>query len=366
MQVRHFLPTLFLLVSLSALAASEKPAPAEDFSRYHTADELWTRLEELRKEPATKPATREEYLVAVKQWFVGQQRAADAFLKKYPTDARRHSAQITSLQCLLQLSRLDGATPANPAAVRGQLDAILAAGDAPDEVKGEASYIRASLLIEQLSADKPETIATFLRAADEFLAKYGTHRLAPDIRQAQFDVATQATTPEADAALKKLADGEDERVAMLAGRMFTKRRVMKEFSTKPLELKFKATDGTEVSMEKLRGKVVLVDFWASFCAPCIAEMPKLAVTYHLLRDKGFEIVGISLDQEKESMEAVLSKFRIEWPQYFDGLGFRNTISSAFGIESVPTSFLVDRKGMVRAMNLPGEELPRAVEKLLAE
>jgi thiol-disulfide isomerase/thioredoxin len=112
--------------------------------------------------------------------------------------------------------------------------------------------------------------------------------------------------------------------------------------------------------------VVLVDFWASWCGPCIGEMPNVVSTYQKLHGKGFEILGISLDQDKAAMEAALTKHEMTWTQYFDGAGWQNKISSAFGIQSIPAAWLIDKKGMLRETGLRGEALGAGVEKLLAE
>ncbi len=142
-------------------------------------------------------------------------------------------------------------------------------------------------------------------------------------------------------------------------------KVASEIKTKPLELKFTAVDGTEVDISKLKGKVVLIDFWATWCGPCVAELPEVLAIYKELHDKGLEIVGISLDQEKEKLESFTKEKGMTWPQYFDGKGWENSISSRFGITEIPTMWLVDKKGMV-VNTTAGLGLKENVEKLLAE
>ena len=141
--------------------------------------------------------------------------------------------------------------------------------------------------------------------------------------------------------------------------------VMAKLKTQPLDLKFTALDGTEVDLAKMRGKVVLIDFWATWCGPCVQEVPNLVKAYENLHSKGFEIVGVSLDQDKAKLESFLKEKGMTWPQYFDGKGWQNEISSRFSIQSIPAMWLIDKKGMLVSTSAR-PNLAEQVEKLLAE
>lgn len=134
---------------------------------------------------------------------------------------------------------------------------------------------------------------------------------------------------------------------------------------KSLDLKFSAIDGRAVDVQSMKGKVVLVDFWATWCGPCLEELPNVKAAYQKLQAKGFEIVGISLDRKKDDLTKMIADEKIPWPQFFDDSGEGNRFAQQFEVESIPTMWLVDKKGLLRDLNAR-EDLAGKVEKLLAE
>lgn len=124
--------------------------------------------------------------------------------------------------------------------------------------------------------------------------------------------------------------------------------------------------GKPLSAARFKGKVVLVDFWATWCPPCRAELPNVIKTYEKHHSKGFEIIGISLDKDKKTLEGFIKDRDMTWPQYFDGLAWGNKLAGKYAVQSIPMTFLLDREGKIIAKNLRGEDLESAVEKALAK
>lgn len=138
-----------------------------------------------------------------------------------------------------------------------------------------------------------------------------------------------------------------------------------KFLGQPMDIRFNAVDGRDVDVSQMRGKVVLVDFWASWCPPCVREIPVIKSAYETLHGRGFEVVGISLDDDKKELLSMLAKERIEWPQFYDPKGGEHRFAKQFGIEEIPVMWLLDKSGKLRDIDAT-ENLREKVEKLLAE
>lgn len=140
-------------------------------------------------------------------------------------------------------------------------------------------------------------------------------------------------------------------------------KLMSDLKGKPIDLKFTAIDGTEVDLAKLRGKVVLLYFWATWCQPSYEGLPNVMATYKKFHDQGFEVVGISLDQNKDDLLKFTKENGMTWPQYFDGQGWSNKISTRFDVHFIPTMWLLDQKGVLVTVD-GGDNLEGQVGKLL--
>ncbi len=126
-------------------------------------------------------------------------------------------------------------------------------------------------------------------------------------------------------------------------------------------------DGSTLKLADYRGKVVLLDFWASWCGPCVAEMPNVIAAYEKFHEKGFEIVGLSLDDDRPALDAFLAEHPgMKWRQVFDGKAWESEPALLYGVDAIPFTLLLDREGNVIAKDLRGEDLAAEIGKQLGE
>jgi len=121
-------------------------------------------------------------------------------------------------------------------------------------------------------------------------------------------------------------------------------------------LEFEALDGRSVDTDELRGKVVLLDFWATWCGPCIKKLPELLELHQAYSEHGLVVIGISLDTDRDALESFLEEEELPWAQHFDGKGSESPAVDRFGVRAIPSLWIIDKKGVIAAVDPadPGE------------
>jgi thiol-disulfide isomerase/thioredoxin len=287
-----------------------------------------------------------------------------SFRKLFPNHSLRWSVLLQEASALEIRKELELPLPKDARPTLEIYSEIIAAADAPAGVKAQASTARLVAEVDVV-ADKKLPFTEWEKQFAEHMKAFPDHQDNVTLVEIRLQLTQDFAVERLPAVLEELAKNTNADIASMAKEWIENTKAMTALKSKPLDLKFKAVDGSDVDLEKMRGKVVLIDFWATWCGPCMAEVPNVVKTYERLKEKGFEIIGISLDQDEGELKRVIKAKKMTWPQYFDGQGWANTFAKRFGIDGIPTMWLVNKQGVVTDTDAR-KGLADKVEKLLAE
>lgn len=182
-------------------------------------------------------------------------------------------------------------------------------------------------------------------------------------------IAIQALEPDKYAEVYKALDEglskqyPNERSVMMFHDVVTKMLATTAGQTAP-EILLPTPEGNQIALSSFRGKVVLVDFWASWCGPCRKEMPNVVKAYAKFKDKGFEIFGVSLDQDRDRWVEAIAKDGMTWPQVSDLKYWESAPARLYNVQSIPYTVLLDKEGKILYKNLRGAALEEKLAELL--
>ncbi len=346
------------LIALFAIAGMLADSLADELP---SPDQMWGQILQLQRSTSGRQPASNADRAALLDQLNSLIETADTFWQRHPDNTHVWEAKLILLQARLERGNLES-KPIDLRSVEADVREITGATTVPLTVRTAAAYTLLGLRAATLP-DKPDSSQLIALDAEvaALIKQYPQTQEAIQAPWLRLSVYERVNPARAEALLKEMANDKNPLVAREANR----RLMAQQLTKKPLELKFTAVDGKEFDLAKLRGKVVLVDFWATWCGPCRMEIPHVVNTYKKLHEKGFEIVGISLDSSKDKLVAYTKEKEMTWPQYFDGLTWNNKISSTYGIAGIPTMWLVDKKGFVRNTQARAD-LENQVTKLLTE
>jgi len=378
-------PSLVTVAAISLVAASAAE-PAADSAAAPRAPsrtplvppvpdgppaELLAYIESLA-DPAALPSSRGRLRYYLRRAAAATVEAADKILGQTTTDEPLHQRALALKFDALETMRQFGEPEAAAA--------LAAFAAALDDVRDPAlaARVRSAALAAQIDtavgSGRPEDaaplvarVATLLEAAPDdvdlaqtaadFAVKLGDTPGGESAAAAAFAAFIPQFERSGNPAVRRVA----ERVGGMARRL--------SLPGNPMKITGTLLSGQPFDQNALAGKVVLVDFWATWCGPCVAEIANLRAEYEQWHAKGFEVVGVSLDEDRETLEAFVKAKEIPWPILYEeprGPGWQHPLAGYYGITGIPTVVLIGRDGNVVTLDARGKKLGAALERLLGE
>lgn len=321
------------------------------------------------KQANVRPASRKEMMAYMRDVAAVSLQAADKILAQVkPADPLHDPAAKMKLESLMMLGRFgdekaaadmatyaatltnspskDLANEARRLVLVSEAQQILSSGDA----KAAEGLVAKTAAMLAADPDDVQSAGLAMQLAGAFEHMPGGEAVAAAAYRSFGPVMAKSSNEQ----IQKMGEG-------FAG---TLRRL--SLPGHPMEINGTLLNGKPFDQKTLAGKVVLVDFWATWCGPCVAEIPNVLEQYEKYHKDGFEVVGISLDQEREALEKFVTDQKLPWPILFEepkGDGWQHPLATFYGISGIPTVVLIGRDGNVITLDARGEKLGERLDAI---
>lgn len=344
--------------------SDEKKADPKDTFEVPESGSL-EELKEFRNNLKRRPARS---LGQARKWFPAMIRVSSLIFEKEKDPKAAAAAADETLSALAVVTRIDRSYEGITA--REFSKELL--GDDRDEVRMVGKMFDLNLRAGRAARMTPETRQALIVEVFDVIKTAGLNRKTYRMVSGLARTLGRGAKTKDDAAavykrlIKVCAASDNKRFKKYAPKLEGSIRRMSLVGN-PIDLKGDTTDGSEFSWARYKGKVVLVDFWATWCGPCVREVPNMKKNYKAYHARGFEIVGVNMDANRKAFDKFIAKHELPWDHIMgtkEANGWDHPMATYYGVDSIPTQILIGRDGNVIALNARGRALDRRLEQLL--
>ncbi len=308
-------------------------------------DEDWAVILELDKGPQADPTSRDEALRLARSHFEKHRAAIRRFIAENPDDPRVFDAQLR----LTSIDATEGSMANQPALVTEALRDLMRLEKSPGISRqrlADVTFRRISLQMQTIKGRDQDIREAIVTAATNFATRFPDDIRSPrllveaatlcdEVPETMRDLLTRARKLSKEPALDARIDDDLRRMDALG---------------RPVEATFQVIDGRTVDIARLRGRVVVLVFWAAESPHSVVWMRDFIDTLRKIPKEDLQIITVSLDENRASLDDALRAFDIDWPTYFDGKGWESDVARPLGINALPTVWVIDKRGNLRVLN----------------